>query len=453
MLFCSPTFLLFFLVYVVIWRITPSQWRLAVIIIGSLTFYGYWNWRFLYIPVLLTLISHISAKWIDKSPQKAIRRYRLAVCISILMIPLLFFKYFNFFAGKIIVSCGLPIGISFITFTLIAYLIDVAKKTYPLETSISWLMGYVCFFPQLIAGPILRPHELLPQLKKFNPVSAQIRSQAFIIFTVGLAKKLIMADQLKPYVDKAYLMADHGRFMDWLVAVYGFPAQIYCDFSGYSDMAIGLALFFGVHLPVNFNRPFLSASVSELWGRWHITLSYWFRDYVYIPLGGKTPSLPRRFLSKVMTMVLCGFWHGASWNFVVWGFLQGGCIGIEYLLKTCHAGRPWPRRIKVLITFHVWVVILIVFRAHDMSNAIDMLYAGFGWSTFHFSDLKNLLYPITLMVVFYITHRFDHINIIKKATTDWRPSFIATGTLILWLISITLSSGNVDSPRFIYFDF
>ena len=228
----------------------PHRSRLWVIILGGLIYYGYWNWHYAIIPVVLTLISHIGGKWISRFDNSTKRRWALVLSVSVIVSPLLFFKYFNFFAGREIITFGLPLGISFITFTLIAYLVDVYRKSYPPESSLSWVMGYLIFFPQLIAGPILRPAELLPQLKRLTSVSLHTRYQALCIFTLGMVKKMVFADQVKTYVDHAFLTG--GRGYEGLIAFYTFSVQVYCDFSGYSDMAIGLALFFRNSTPPQF---------------------------------------------------------------------------------------------------------------------------------------------------------------------------------------------------------
>jgi len=452
MLFCSPVFFFFFAAYVLFWFLIPPQRRLWLIIFGSLVFYGYWNWHYVFIPVLLTLVSYLGGVWIWACPKPKMRKLRLAFSIALLISPLIYYKYINFFTGREIVTGSLPLGISFVTFTLIAYLVDVYRKTYSAEASFSWLTGFVVFFPQLIAGPILRPAELLPQLKSHISVTLTQQYQAICIFTLGLAKKMIFADQIKIFVDQAFMSGGGGDL--WPIALYGFPVQVYCDFSGYSDMAIGLALFFGIHLPINFDRPYLAASITEIWRRWHITLSFWFRDYVYFVITEKDSSLVHRMLAKLFTMILCGIWHGAAWTFILYGGLHGVFLGAELWIKSFKIRFSLPRIIKILITFHLWAFALIIFRAPDMSKAIEV--AGnvvtFGGDmTLH--PMKNLGYPILLMVIFYVSHPFDSIQKFKDMLKKTHPIIVVPMILILWLTVLTLGATAGGSSKFVYFEF
>ena len=451
MLFCSTVFLFFFLSYLLIWRITSHSFKLWVIIAGGLIFYGYWNWNYLLIPIMLTLVGYIGGICISRSVNHIKRNLTLAIVVFITVLPLLIFKYLNFFAGREIITLGLPLGISFITFTLIAYLVDVYRRSYPAEPSLSWLMGYIVFFPQLIAGPILRPAELLPQLKKTVSASWHARYQALCIFTVGMVKKLCFADQIDSYVAHAFQVG--GKGYEGLIALYTFPVQLYCDFSGYSDMAIGLALFFGINLPINFDRPYLATSCTDIWRRWHITLSFWFRDYVYFPLLGRGSSSIHKVLCKLFTMILCGFWHGAGWTFLAWGFLHGIFLSIEHFLNKSKIPFNPPKPLKIIFTFHLWAVATVIFAAPDLSNALEILGNVFSGSGYKSSTLSGLVYPITLTLIFYIVHPFDSIHLIKKAADNLNPWFMITMISLIWLIAITLSSSSGGSAKFIYFDF
>ena len=453
MLFCSSVFFIFFVIYLATWAIVPRTWRLAVIILGSLFFYGYWNWAYLAIPIVLTITAYLGAQWILKFRSQPRQGMRLGICILILFTPLFIFKYINFFSGKELISMEFPIGISFITFTLLAYLIDVSRQTYSAEQSPFWLLGYVTFFPQLIAGPILRPAELLPQLKKIHSRPLTFRWEAVTIFTLGLTKKLIFADQVKPYVDHAFLVAKNGNGVNWLVDCYLFPMQIYCDFSGYSDMAIGLAFFFGIQLPINFNRPFASETTTELWRRWHITLSYWFRDYVYLPLIKKEKALSWKLFSKFFTITLCGFWHGAGWTFIIWGGFNGLLLCIESLFNRIKGPVFLPKGIKIFLTFHLFAFGGTFFRAHNVSNAMDMIKCAFALKDIQFSDLTGLAYPMALSIIFYVTHPFDNIHLIQKKMVRVNPWLLACVLTVIWLTALCLSATNGGSNKFIYFDF
>jgi alginate O-acetyltransferase complex protein AlgI len=299
-LFNSPVFFVFFICYLIVHWLTPQRFRLWTMIAGSTVFYGYWNWVFTGLPFALVLLAFLTTWWtVSAAPGE--RRLRLGVSIVVLLTPLLVFKYTNFIWHDVIgamvnlegiapdgrlLNFALPLGISFVTFTLIAYLVDVSTGRYPAPASPRWLLGYTLFFPHLIAGPILRPHELIPQLQRQMPIRRGNLLPGLALFTSGLIKKMVFADPIGAVVTAIYAQPDGRGAAEYLFALYGFSVQIYCDFSGYTDMALGTALILGVRLPGNFLRPYLATSIADFWRRWHITLSHWLRDYIYIPLGG-----------------------------------------------------------------------------------------------------------------------------------------------------------------------
>ena len=264
------------------------------------------------------------------------------VTIVTLFVPLVFFKYTDFLYRDVvgplfgihdkILDLPLPLGVSFVTFTLTAYVVDIYRGTFQDRVSATTLTGYVLFFPHLIAGPILRPIELIPQLRRPRSALSAHFYAGLAIFTVGLVKKLVFADQIAAVVDAAYKADVLSAPQAWL-AIYGFSMQIYCDFSGYTDMAIGLALVIGIRLPNNFLRPYGAFSLIDFWRRWHITLSFWLRDYLYIPLGGNRDGRLRTYVNMIITMTLGGLWHGASWTFVIWGVLHGVGVAFVHLCR------------------------------------------------------------------------------------------------------------------------
>ncbi|MGB5793926.1 MBOAT family O-acyltransferase [Poseidonibacter sp.] len=322
-----------------------------------------------------------------------------------------------------------------------------------MENSFTVLLGYILFFPQLIAGPILRPKELIPQLKNLPIVTNKMRILAITIFTIGLVKKIIFADQLAPYVDAVYKDPMNSLYHEWLIAVYGFAVQLYCDFSGYTDMAIGLALFFGIRLPINFNRPYLATSVPDIWRRWHITLSTWFRDYIFFPIAGRKYNIYLHFFAALFTMSLCGLWHGAGFNFLLWGFLNGLYLAISNLLRIKKITIPFPTFVKIFITFHWWLITCILFRATDLSNALDMFIMGLRWETFDSSLLQYFLFPILLIFAFFISHYYDQISSIEKLTLRIRKNYLFIILLMIWIIVILFSNSTEGTEKFIYFDF
>ncbi len=311
MLFSDPVFFIFFAVYFTCHYFLPARFRIWLIIAGSAVFScAGWRPAYVWLPFAMALGAFAGAAWIDAGKEQRVRRLRLATTLVIGFLPLAFIKYAFFLANDVLGLRGvidtaqlrypLPLGLSFITFTLSAYVIDVYRGKYPLEPSLKILLGYVLFFPHLIAGPILRPHELMPQLRHPSPAPGARFKLGIAIFTMGLVKKLIFADTIAQAVDKVYQHG--GSSFEHLVALYGFSVQIYCDFSGYTDMAIGLAYLLRVRLPTNFLRPYSALSIVDFWRRWHITLSHWLRDYLYIPLGGNRGGKARQIRNILITI-------------------------------------------------------------------------------------------------------------------------------------------------------
>ncbi len=453
MLFCSSVFFVFFIVFLLLWYATPKKWHHWLIIIASLYFYGYWNWSYTLLPLGLTLGGFFSIKWIDNATGPQNKKFRLALCIAVMLIPLFIFKYLNFFLRREIITVGLPLGISYITFTLIAYLIDVAKKDYPAESHFSWLLAYVTYFPQLIAGPILRPRELLPQLKQNLQPTNLVRWQAVTIFTAGLVKKLIFADQIKPFVDSIYSVKGTPDALQSVIGFYLFPAQIYCDFSGYTDMAIGLALFFGIQLPMNFNRPFLSCSTTEVWRRWQITLSFWLRDYLYIPIVKKYNYKYIKPIAKFITLTLCGLWHGANWTYVVWGSFNGILLIVESLFKNTQWSRRLPKPIKILTTFHLFAFGVVFVRSRTIDQAWDILRSLFFWQSFTLGDVSPYAYPLMLCSLTYFSHHWDCMDCLKEVVERSNRFLLTASLSVLWFLAVILNVLGGGSSKFIYFDF
>ena len=337
MLFSSPEFFLFFVVYFLLHLTIPQAYRIALIIVGSTTFYAFWKPAYLWVPYVLLAIGYCGTLWIVSTIDSSSQRRRLWVVVASLLVPLGMVKYTNFvyrdvlgpifgFSGSML-DVSLPLGISFITFTMIAYVVDVYRGRFPAVSRVSTLAGLILFFPHLIAGPILRPHDLIPQLAHPRPPTRSLKvllSYGITIFSIGLLKKLVFADQIAGVVESVF---DHNRgditSIEYLIAIYGFAMQIYCDFSGYTDMAIGAALLLGVRLPGNFFCPYTAVSIADFWRRWHITLSRWLRDYLYVPMGGNRRGTVREMVNIFITMGLGGLWHGANWTFVLWGLRSG----------------------------------------------------------------------------------------------------------------------------------
>lgn len=457
MLFSSPVFFLFFAVYFLIHRVTPTRFLTCLIIAGSTVFYGWWKIEFVWLPYALMAIVFFGVKWMEAATDQPARKRRMLATVVVLFLPLLFFKYTNFIARDVfgvadgkLVDLALPLGISFLTFTLTAYLVDIYRGLFPAGQKFSTVLAYVLFFPHLIAGPILRPHELIPQLERARKRVLQYKA-AIAIFTMGLVKKLVFADQIGGYVDAAYNTTTLDAWQA-LLAIYGFSLQIYCDFSGYTDMAIGLAMLLGLKLPNNFLRPYAANSLTQFWRRWHITLSSWLRDYLYIPLGGNRGTTARVVCNLMVTMILGGLWHGANWTFVVWGAMHGVGISFLHVLKRMGVAIRLPRFVGILLTFHFVTVAWVFFRAPDMAKALEMLRAPFtaSWANME-AFAAHAAFPLTLFAIFLLLHRFDDHRLVKWLTRRIRPEILWPVLILFWMLAITLSQGS--SAKFVYFDF
>jgi D-alanyl-lipoteichoic acid acyltransferase DltB (MBOAT superfamily) len=392
-LFNSFPFLYFFLPLVVAGYFALPQHRLRLVFVigASYYFYAYADWWFPALMAGSTAISYTVGRLLESEVSERRRKLGLAAGIAGVLALLAYFKYAAFvgdyslsfvhvitgrsFPGlrDFVNSIVLPIGISFYTFEGISYMTDVYRRTLRAEHSLIRYAFFISFFPHLIAGPIVRYGILQPQLLQKHRFEPERVRSGLLLFTLGLAKKVLLADGIARYVD--IYLADPSQLglVDAWTAAVGFGFQIYFDFSAYSDMALGLARIFGIELPWNFDRPYRAASPTEFWRRWHVTLSTWLRDYLYIPLGGNRKGPRRRDLNLLATMGLGGLWHGASFNFVVWGLYHGG------LLVGAHHGRrrglALPRPLGVAVTFALVVVGWVLFRMHSAHDVFSV-YAG-----------------------------------------------------------------------------
>jgi alginate O-acetyltransferase complex protein AlgI len=463
MLFSSPVFFVFFAAYFAVHLLLPRQWRLYLIIAGSTIFYAWWKLEYVWVPYLLMAIAYFGTIWMMQAKSEPVRKWRAAVAIVLLFVPLVVFKYTNFVfndvlgpltGGGKLLDLMLPLGVSFVTFTLTAYIVDVYRGKFPAGTAPLTLLAYVLFFPHLIAGPILRPIELIPQLQHPRRQKWLLPTAGVAVFTLGLVKKLVVADPIGGLVDAVYAKAIPNA-PEALLAMYGFSVQIYCDFSGYTDMAIGLAMLLGIRLPNNFLQPYCADSIITFWRRWHITLSFWLRDYLYIPLGGNRHGRLGEVRNILITMTLGGLWHGASWTFVVWGVLHGIAVSAVHVAKKV-LHWTWldrvPAWLGVLLTFHFVTLAWVFFRAPDLRHAAGMLAApatgGWGGSVEFFSAH---IFEIALIVAALALHRYDDHRRVRIATRRLRPEILWPILLASWALAITVSQGS--SAKFIYFDF
>ena len=465
MLFHSPQFLVFFAGYFLVHLATPLRYRLALILAGGTIFYAYWNPALAWLPYLLALLGWGGSMWIARSADVRTRKLRLVLSLMCLIAPLLLFKYTDFVYREILqrvltlpdwsTGLSLPLGISFITFTMTAYLVDGYRGSYPIDRRPHMAAAYMVFFPHLIAGPILRPRELIPQLDHPRRALDADFKFGILLFTVGLVKKVVFATQLADVVDRVYAGPGGLTSFDYLLGIYGFSLQIYCDFSGYTDMAIGLARMLGVRLPTNFNRPYAASSVGEFWRRWHMTLSMWLRDYIYIPLGGKRTGRIGRLRNVLITMAIGGLWHGANWTFVLWGVLHGVCIAIGHLFRGTSRRGPahgMARYLGIIVTFHVVTLLWILFRAPDLTVAKRVFLGVFSAPHGHIATfVSGNLYSLVLLAIFLLWHPVDTHARLRLTVREVHPMVLWSATIAAWAVAVGVNTGS--SAKFIYFDF
>jgi alginate O-acetyltransferase complex protein AlgI len=388
MLFSSYAFLLVFLpvtwvIFRLVARLRLSAATMLTLVAASLVFYGYWSPKFILLLLLSVAFNYFWSTLLDRSPARS--KLLLALGIGVNLAILGYFKYTNFllenFARAGLLpqmkwDIVLPLGISFFTFVQIAYLVDIytgiARRGGLLQ-----YMTFVTFFPQLIAGPIVRYREVVPCYGGLRLCAMNYRSVAAGLgfIALGLFKKAVLADNLSACVDDAFDTMDKLSFMEAWGASLAYTFQIYFDFSAYSDMAIGVARLFNVDLPINFNSPYKATSITDFWRRWHITLSRFIRDYLYIPLGGNRKGAARQYVNLLATMVLAGLWHGAGWTFVLWGALHGAYLAINHMFRRISRRFSWrvPAWAGWAATFACVNVAWVFFRADSISRAVDIL--------------------------------------------------------------------------------
>lgn len=388
MLFNSLIFLVFFGGVLIAYRLSPVKLRRTLLLLASYGFYGAWDWRFLPLIWLSTLLDYTLGNQMTKAVTKKRRKHLLWISLAGNLGPLLFFKYYHFILENILAllrtATGwelpipewrilLPVGISFYTFQTLSYTIDLYRRKAEPARSLFDFALFVAFFPQLVAGPIEKARNFLPQLKELPPLRAKALRYGLMTFSYGLASKAIVADTCGRWVDQTFANMASLQPIEALLGSFLFSIQIYMDFSGYSLMAIGLARCFGLKLSTNFTQPYLSANITEFWRRWHITLSSWLREYVYIPLGGNRKGKVRQYINLMLTMLVGGLWHGANWTFVVWGGLHGLMLMIhrifEPLLKRLPSVTALP---SILLTFVATTACWVFFRGKSLAEARDI---------------------------------------------------------------------------------
>jgi len=484
MLFNSVEFLIFLPLVYLLYLIVPYKRSALLLLFASYFFYASWKYEYLLLIIFTTLSSYFFGIGVEQAKKKVIKRIYLSLALIINFGILFIFKYFNFFNSvledlfsifnynyeKTSLKLLLPVGISFYTFQALSYVIDVYKSKISSEKSIIKFCLFVSFFPQLVAGPIERSGNLIPQLSRLKIFKYENFSDGFKMILWGMFTKVVIADRLALCVNHVYNDVYNFSGLSLIIATFFFTYQIYLDFSGYSNIAIGVAKLFNVDLMQNFKTPYFSKTITEFWSRWHISLSTWFRDYLYIPLGGNKVSKTRWIFNLFFVFIVSGIWHGANYTFVIWGAIHGAMLVIEKLyygerIKKIDNDKFSANLIRMLFTYTVAVLAWIFFRANSLREAtyilknffnvnindfnLIMLSGGtskfLGMSTYDF--LLSLFFICVLVIINFLTKKEGIVNTIKRQSLFFRWS------IYLSLIFTILWFGKFGMNQFIYFQF
>jgi alginate O-acetyltransferase complex protein AlgI len=456
MLFPTFPFLVFFgVVFAVYWSLRGRRVRHVWLLIASVYFYASWNPWLVGLIAFSASVDYFVALVMERQASLGRRRLLLLLSVGTNLGLLAYFKYVNFFldmVGGTRLNVILPLGISFYTFETISYIVDVYRGRIRAVRSLLDYALYIMFFPHLVCGPIVRPAEFLPQLKRrmrFNWLRAEV---GVWLFAVGAFKKAVLADHVAAVIDPVFAgPAGYGTSAAW-AAILGYAAQVYCDFSGYSDMALGLAHLFGFHLPVNFRLPYFAANIGEVWRRWHISLSTWLRDYLYVPLGGGRGGTWKACRNLIVTMGLGGLWHGANWPSVLWGLYHGLLLaGHRALPKPRWLGEAWAKPFAVGLTFLCFCVGLAIFRCHSAADGVVFLTHMF-WPI-----AGKVLAPTELRVVIAVVGAVlcGHLigTFVDLGRLEQRLPEFAVTTALACLLVVTLVLLPETGSAFIYFQF
>lgn len=453
MLFQTPQFLLFLLLVLVLFYSVPFRIGRFVLLAASYAFYMFWNAKFVLLLLLLTVVDFCAALVMSSSTARK-RRMLLIAGLSANLGFLAFFKYYNFFASSlanlihipehsVLLQIVLPVGISFHTFQSISYLVDVYRREQePVRNFVDYAL-FIAFFPQLVAGPIVRARNFFRDLNHWRPPSADVFSSGCFLILQGMVKKVVLADRFGAVAGLYFgnVTAHPGALSAWSAA-FAFAFQIFFDFSAYTDIAIGSAALFGFHFPANFRDPYFATSVTDFWRRWHMSFSTWLRDYLYIPLGGNRHGAWATYRNIMITMLLGGLWHGASWKFVVWGGYQGLLLSMERLF----AGRvAIPAFLRGLFTFALISVGWVFFRAdtlHDAGIVISQMVSTNAGTW--------LLGPahVLLLACVAVATRWPMLERIAQS-----PSWTKVAVIVCGLMMIEFFAAGEGTVPFIYFQF
>jgi alginate O-acetyltransferase complex protein AlgI len=486
LLFNSVEYLIFLPVVLGTYYVLSRRGQNVWLLLASLFFYGWWDWRFLSLIALSIFVDFFCGKAISDSKDEKHRRRFLYLSLFTNLGVLGFFKYFNFFyasATSLVESLGfgvtpiffkilLPMGISFYTFQTMAYTIDIYRgKQKPSDSFLNFAL-YVSYFPQLVAGPIERASRLLPQFEKKRTVTADNIADGSVLLVLGFFKKIAVADVVAPVVNQVFSNPEHYGATTLLLSVYLFAIQIYCDFSGYTDIARGTSKLLGIDLIENFRHPYFAVSITEFWRKWHMSLSSWLKDYLYIPLGGNRYGKFNTYRNLFITMLLGGLWHGASWNFVIWGAIHGVFLAIHKMWNdsdisvfrspTFGGGRRaesnaaafFSSGISMIATFNLVCFAWIFFRADDFASASTMINGiiSASWSLSLGLDpwmLVRMAFPLACLVVVEVLQSRH------PETKTFRTLSMTTQVFLLssLLFAIVVFGAFHEEVPFIYFQF
>ncbi len=473
MLFSSNIFIFAFLpLFLAAYYLTPVRWRSMTIVLGSWMFYGWWRLDFLLLYALVTVWSYLFGQLIHSAPnEKAAKRNCIIGVVGSILV-LFYFKYWNFFTDSVIAALGivnppdillvkviLPIGVSFFVFESISYLVDIYRKDAPPARNFVDFAAFLALYPHLIAGPVMRYKDLSEQITSRSH-SIEKFAEGCVWFMGGLCKKVLIADSVAGLADRLFLVQDPTVNEAWLGAI-AYSIQLYFDFCGYSEMAIGLGLMIGFRLIRNFEYPYISQSITEFWQRWHISLSTWLRDYLYIVLGGNRHGKVRTYVNLFTTMLLGGLWHGANWTFVLWGAWHGMILSIERAIGGKGRLSPWPRLIALPLTLLFVILGWVMFRSPNVQSAFSF-YAGMsGWNGVGIRP--ELAWQITSMELIYlligITFVFvePHLRSVSRRFLDGSmpKTWFTAGSAslsVLYVFAILKMAADSYSP-FLYFQF
>lgn len=454
-------------------RLLASWPRIFFLLAMSYGFYAAWNWRYLPLIFGSSTVDFFLARTIARQENPARRKLLLAITVVLNLSFLGFFKYWNFAIENVqIVSVWLtgtsvttnealrvllpPVGISFFTFESMSYVIDVYRGDMPAHRSYFRYLLFVAFFPHLVAGPIVRPRDLLPQLEAVPVLTRDDGGEGLFLIAFGLLKKVVFADQLAIHlVDRVFERPENFSALEVLAGVYAYAVQIYCDFSGYTDIAMGSALLLGVRFPPNFDAPYIATNLADFWRRWHISLSTWLRDYLYIPLGGNRGSSLLTYRNLMLTMLLGGLWHGASWTFVFWGFLHGAGLAVTRAVERRGDGKQGRKRflpapLGVLLTFHYVCLAWVFFRAPTFEGAVRVLRQIATGTTFH----PNLPPIVAFLLVFALATHFTPKSIYDAARVRFSTMPAPAQGVLLFVVAVVLhEAAGVNAVPFVYFQF